>query len=124
MSALRVAADVLSAIFLLTGALLCVAAGIGLLRFPDLFSRVHAATKPQVLGLLLILAAVALELAVPADLPTLALVLIFQMSTVPISAHMISRTAYRAGGLRHDTLLVDEPIPDLPGDPPPPGSHQ
>ena len=38
---------------LLLGAALCLVAGIGLLRFPDLLTRMHAGTKPQVLGVLL-----------------------------------------------------------------------
>lgn len=113
MSAWSVAADVLSAMCLLAGALLCVFAGLGLLRFPDLLSRVHAATKPQVLGLLLVLVAVGLELDRPTDLPTLGLVAIFQMATTPVAGHMISRTGYRTGGLRRDTLLVNESIPPV-----------
>ena len=39
----------------MAGALLGLAAGIGVLRFPDALSRMHAATKPQVLGVLLLL---------------------------------------------------------------------
>ena len=52
--------DGLTAAFLIGGAAMSVAAAIGLLRFPDLMSRMHAATKPQVLGLLLMLAALGL----------------------------------------------------------------
>jgi multicomponent Na+:H+ antiporter subunit G len=44
--------DVLSAALLLTGTALAVLAGLGLVRFPDVFSRMHAATKPATLGLL------------------------------------------------------------------------
>lgn len=40
-------------VLILVGALLCLFAAIGLLRFRDVPSRLHAATKPQVLGLLL-----------------------------------------------------------------------
>ena len=39
--------DAVSAVFMVTGALMSLAAAIGLLRFPDLMSRMHAATKPQ-----------------------------------------------------------------------------
>ena len=46
--------DIASACCLVAGALLGLAAAIGLVRFPDLLSRMHAATKPQVLGLLLV----------------------------------------------------------------------
>ena len=54
--------DVLAAICLLAGSFLAFAAGLGLLRFPDLLARSHAATKPQVLGLLLMLLGLGLSL--------------------------------------------------------------
>ena len=46
--------DVLSAALLLAGVALSVVAGVGLVRFPDVFSRMHAATKPATLGILLV----------------------------------------------------------------------
>ena len=44
--------DTVAGVCLIAGALLCLAAGIALVRFPDVLSRMHAAAKPQVLGLL------------------------------------------------------------------------
>lgn len=102
------AADVLSAICLLLGAALSLAAGIGLLRFPDLLSRMHAASKPQVLGLLLILTGVGLRLRTGIDVTTLVLVAIFQLMTAPVAAHMVARAAYRTRRVRRDLLIVDE----------------
>ena len=104
----RTVADVLAGACLLSGALLCLAAGVGLLRLPDLLSRMHAATKPQVLGLLLILVGTALRLANVIDITTLVLVGIFQLATAPVAAHMVGRAVYRAGQVRHDLLVVDE----------------
>jgi multicomponent Na+:H+ antiporter subunit G len=101
-------ADVLAGTCLVSGALLSLAAGVGLLRFPDLLSRMHAATKPQVLGLLLILAGAALRLQNTIDITTLVLVGIFQLVTAPVAAHMIGRAVYRAGQVRADLLVVDE----------------
>ncbi|WP_199850716.1 cation:proton antiporter, partial [Thermobifida fusca] len=43
--------DWISVILLLLGAALSFAAGVGLVRFPDLLSRMHTAAKPQVMGL-------------------------------------------------------------------------
>src|SRR5690606_21341881 len=54
--------DVLAGVLLIGGALLAFIAGLGILRFPDLLSRMHAATKPQVLGLMLLMAGLAIEL--------------------------------------------------------------
>jgi multicomponent Na+:H+ antiporter subunit G len=104
----RTVADVLAGACLISGALLSVAAGVGLLRFPDLLSRMHAATKPQVLGLLLILVGTALRLANVVDITTLVLVGIFQLATAPVAAHMVGRAVYRAGQVRRDLLVVDE----------------
>lgn len=102
------ALDVLAGVSLLLGALLSVAAGIGLLRFGDALSRLHAATKPQVLGLIFILAAIALEARSWGTLLTLLPVLVLQMLTAPISAHMVSRAAYRTGNFDREGLIADE----------------
>ena len=53
--------DLAAVICVFLAAVLSVAAGIGLLRFPDALSRLHAATKPQIFGLLLVIAAIALS---------------------------------------------------------------
>jgi multicomponent Na+:H+ antiporter subunit G len=101
-------ADVLAGACLICGALLSLAAGVGLLRFPDLLSRMHSATKPQVLGLLLILVGTALRLPNIIDITTLVLVGIFQLATAPVAAHMIGRAVYRAHQVRGDLLVIDE----------------
>lgn len=100
--------DVVSAALLIGGALMSLAAAVGLLRFPDLMSRMHAATKPQVLGLLLFLAAIAVQLRSWILLPLLAICWIFQLLTVPVSAHMVGRAGYRTKHLRRDLLSLDE----------------
>jgi multicomponent Na+:H+ antiporter subunit G len=110
-------ADILAGTCLISGALLSLAAGVGLLRFPDLLSRMHAATKPQVLGLLLILAGTALRLPNVVDITTLVLVGVFQLVTAPVAAHMIGRAVYRAGQVRRDLLVVDELADDRAGGP-------
>jgi multicomponent Na+:H+ antiporter subunit G len=98
----------LAGICLLLGAFLCFAAGVGLLRFPDVPTRLHAATKPQILGLLFVLTAIALEAHSWSTLLAVAPVLVFQMLTAPISAHMVGRAGYRTGNLRRDALMTDE----------------
>ncbi|GAA3614165.1 monovalent cation/H(+) antiporter subunit G [Microlunatus ginsengisoli] len=106
-------ADILGALFLLLGALLCFAAAVGLLRFPDVLSRMHAATKPQTLGLLLLVAGVALEVRQPKVLGLLFLVAVLQLLTAPVSAHMVGRTAYRTHQVDDDSLIADELADDL-----------
>lgn len=105
------AADVVAQALLLVGAVLALAAGIGLVRFRDALARLHAGTKPQVLGLLCVLAAIAIGNGrwdlVPALLP----VLVLQLVTIPVSGHMIARAAYRTGNYRADLLTSDELAP-------------
>lgn len=105
--------DLLAAVFLLLGGFLSLAAGLGLVRFPDALSRMHAATKPQILGLIFVLAAIALESRSWSTLLVLAPILVFQMLTAPISAHMVGRAAYRTGNFRKDLMHVDELEPDV-----------
>lgn len=100
--------DLLAAVSLLLGAFLSLAAGVGLVRFPDPLSRLHAATKPQILGLIFIVAAIALMSRSWSTLLALAPILVFQMLTAPISAHMVGRAGYRTGNFNAEILHVDE----------------
>lgn len=102
------AGDVVAVVLLLAGCFLCLTAGIGLVRFPDVLSRMHAGTKPQVLGVLLIMIGGAIRLQGWSATWMLLLVAAFQLLTAPLSAHMISRVAYRRRHVRRDLLLVDE----------------
>ncbi|GAA4562183.1 monovalent cation/H(+) antiporter subunit G [Micromonospora coerulea] len=101
-------ADWLGAACLTAGALLSLAAGIGVLRFPDVLDRMHAATKPQVLGVLLLLAGVALRLRTASDVGMLVLVAVFQLATAPVAAQMVGRAAYRSGRVDRALLDTDE----------------
>ncbi len=105
--------DTIGAVFLLLGAMLCFAASVGLVRFPDVLTRMHAATKPQTLGLLFVVAGVAFSLQNFQALGMLLLVAILQLLTAPVAAHMVSRTAYRTGQVREDLLTEDDLADDL-----------
>jgi multicomponent Na+:H+ antiporter subunit G len=101
-------ADVAAAVCMLTGAFLAFAAGVGILRFPDLLSRMHAATKPQVLGLVLMLIGVALRVHVWSVVGMLVLVVVFQLLTAPVAAHMVGRAGFRTGKVPTGSLVVDD----------------
>jgi multicomponent Na+:H+ antiporter subunit G len=113
----EVVADVLAAVCLSLGALLALIAAIGLVRFPDVLTRMHSATKPQVLGLLLILLGLALRLRDPGALGVLVLIGVFQLVTTPVASHMVGRASFRAGQVRRDLLVVDDLSPTLPAPP-------
>ncbi|KAA0961954.1 MULTISPECIES: monovalent cation/H(+) antiporter subunit G [unclassified Microbacterium] len=104
--------DVAVLVLILLGAVLCLSAAVGLLRFRDVPSRLHAATKPQVLGLVLICLAIALsQRTLGSILVGLALVtpiVLMQFATAPLSAHIVGRQAYRNGTTDERNLVVDE----------------
>lgn len=101
-------ADVVAAILLLLGSFLTLAAGIGILRFPDLLARMHSATKPQALGLILMITAEALRVRSWGVVGLLFLVIVFQLFTAPVGAHMLGRAGVRTDQFRKDLLVVDQ----------------
>lgn len=105
--------DVAAALCLVGAGLLSLSAGVGLLRFRDPLSRLHAATKPQIFGLLLMLLAVAMQQRSLMTLFALAPVFILQSLTAPVSAHMAARAAYRADHIDRESLVLDELEPVL-----------
>ncbi|MET0467217.1 MAG: monovalent cation/H(+) antiporter subunit G [Aeromicrobium sp.] len=101
-------ADITSGTLLILGASFAFVAAVGVVRFPDVLTRMHAATKPQTFGLLLILAGLALRIESLGDLTLVAVVALFQLLTAPVSAHMVGRAAFRADQVDRDALVVDE----------------
>lgn len=105
-------AETTALVLVLIGAILCLSAAVGLLHFRDVPSRLHAATKPQVLGLVLICLAIAVaQRTVGGMLLGLLIVIpviLLQFATAPLSAHMVGRQAYRNGTINQHGLVVDE----------------
>lgn len=97
-----------SGALLILGALFAFVAAVGIVRFPDVLTRMHAATKPQTFGLLLILAGLSLRVESLSDLTLVLVVALFQLLTAPVSAHMVGRAAFRTGQVDRDALVVDE----------------
>lgn len=106
------AIDVGILVLILLGAVLCLSAAVGLLRFRDVPSRLHAATKPQVLGLILICLAIALSQrtvgGILVGVLLVAPIVLMQFATAPLSAHIVGRQAYRNGTTDERSLVVDE----------------
>lgn len=90
------------------GALLALIAGIGLQRFPDVFARMHAATKPATLGLALVLSGAALLMPDAGAVAKLLLVVVLQFITAPVGGHLVGRAAYRAGTELSEETQIDE----------------
>ncbi len=99
----------LASILIVAGAVLALLAAFGLQRFDDVFARMHSATKPATLGLILILSGAAFILPVPGAVAKLLLVVMLQFITAPIAAHLVGRAAFRTGQeLSRDTMVVEE----------------
>ncbi len=105
--------DLVGALFLLLGTLFCLAAAVGVVRFPDVLTRLHAATKPQVFGLVLILTGVALTLRTWHVGVLAAFTIGLQILTAPVSGHMLARTAYRTDQWDDQHAVMDELGEDL-----------
>ena len=99
--------DLLAAILVLAGSALALTAAIGVLRFPDTLTRMHAATKPQVLGLVLVLGGATIRLSGNVDVGMLVLTAMFTLITAPVIAHRVGQLAYREQKVS-DELTVDE----------------
>lgn len=102
------ALDVVVAALLLGGVSLALLAAVGLQQFDDVFARMHAATKPATLGLVMILAATALRLSDRGGVTKLLLVMVLQFITAPVGAHMVGRAAYRSGTELSERTQIDE----------------
>ena len=102
------ALDVVAGVLVLAGSFLALTAAIGVVRFPDTLSRMHAATKPQVLGLLLVLGGAAIRLRGHPDVGMLILAGLFAVITAPVIANRVGQLAYREQSFRDDLLTRDE----------------
>ena len=83
-------------------------AGIGLLRMPDLPTRMHASSKAGTLGAALVLAAVAWHFGDAAIAVRVAVVCVFLLLTAPVASHVIARAAYRTGVPLSPETVIDE----------------
>lgn len=81
----------------LVGALFAFVAGLGVLRLPDVFTRMHASTKAGTLGSSIILAGAAVHFNDLAVTAKVALAILFILLTAPIAGHMVGRAAQRTG---------------------------
>ncbi|WP_217991210.1 monovalent cation/H(+) antiporter subunit G [Mobilicoccus massiliensis] len=80
---------------LFLGACLCLASGIGINRLDELYARMHAATKPQVLGTFLVLLGIGLRLRDPSVVGLLVLIGCCQLVTIPAAAQLLARAHLR-----------------------------
>jgi multicomponent Na+:H+ antiporter subunit G len=100
--------DIIISFLLIIGALLMLIAAIGIVRMPDLYSRMHAATKSSTMGAGSMYLAVAIFYGELAIITRAILVMSFLFLTIPVSAHMIARAAYFIGEPLWKGTVIDE----------------
>ena len=99
--------DLLSWGCFLLGGFLCLTGGVGLLRFPDFFSRVHAVGVTETLATPLLLIGVMLQLGPTLDSGKLLLVMAFVLATNPTASNAMAKAALRGG---QKPLVVDDDV--------------
>lgn len=102
------ASEIIIAVPLLVGAAFVFIAGLGAVRFPDAYTRIHAVSKATTLGLGCMLLGVAFSFPELAVIAKIVAVILFIFLTTPIASHMIIRAAYMTGVPQWKRTVVDE----------------
>ena len=114
--------DILTVIMWVAGSAFALLAALGVLRMPDVFTRMQASTKASTLGLGCLLIGAALQLGDFASLIRVVSIGAFILLTTPVAAHVIARASYLADVPLWDGTVLDERRPGsetaAPEDPP------
>lgn len=95
-------------LLLLFGAFLMLLTGLGLVRMPDVFTRMHAATKSASLGVALLLLAAAIVFGEVAVVTKALVTIAFIFLTAPVAAHLLGRAAYARRTPLWEHSVMDE----------------
>jgi multicomponent Na+:H+ antiporter subunit G len=93
---------------LLLGSLFSLVAAIGVVRLPDLFTRMHAASKAGAVGSGLVLLAVAVVSADVGVALRAVVGFVFLLLTTPVAAHLLARASYRTSDQSRVIMVTDE----------------
>ena len=89
--------DWISGFFFLTGGLLCITGGLGLLRLPDFFSRVHAAGVTETLATPLLLTGLILQMGLSLETFKVFMIMVLVLATNPTATHAMAKAALIGG---------------------------
>ena len=106
--------ETLAGIALVTGLFFMLLGAIGIVRMPDVYLRLHAATKCSTLGLGLLLAGAVLHLRGAAVIDKSVMVLVFAFVAAPVGSHMLAKAAMRTRARQWRYTLDDEHAEDHP----------
>lgn len=82
---------------LLTGSFFCLTGAVGLLRFPDFFTRIHAASLTDTLGASLILIGLMFQAGLGLTLSKLIIILLFSLLAGTTASHAMAKAALKSG---------------------------
>ncbi len=105
---LQILLALLVAALMVAGALFSLVAAIGLVRFPDLYTRMHAASKAGTVGSGLLLLAVGVHSGDLATFGRACAGIVFFILTAPVAAHLLARAAHKAGYRLSDVSVRDD----------------
>ena len=105
---LDMAVTLLVAVLLVGGAIFSLLAAMGIVRFPDLYTRMHAASKAGTIGSGLLLLAAGVHSLDPAILIRALAGFFFFVLTAPISAHLLAKAAHQAGYRLTKLSVIDQ----------------
>jgi multicomponent Na+:H+ antiporter subunit G len=100
--------EIIIIVLMALGGALMLLAGVGIVRMPDLFTRMHVATKSATLGVGCVLSAVAVYFGDVGVFTRALLVILFFFLTAPVGAHLIGRAGYIVGTPLWDGTKWDE----------------
>jgi len=92
-----IVADWLSWFFIVSGSFFALVGALGLVRLPDVFSRMHGAGMVDTLGIMMILVGLMFQTSEPIQVLKLVLILVFVIFTSPTSTFALARAAIHGG---------------------------
>jgi len=104
--------DFIKGTLIIAGSLFMLLAAIGILRLPDLLTRMHATTKAAALGVMLIMVAAAMHFAETSIVARALAIVVFILMTAPVAAHVIGRAGYFVGSKLWSGTVKDELRPN------------
>jgi len=109
---MTMATDIIAGVFVLAGLFFFVVGAVGIVRMPDTYHRLHAATKSSTLGLMGLLIGVMFHIGTGAVDAKAVTVLIFAFVAAPIGSYMLAKAALRVGDQQWKGTLSDEHAED------------
>lgn len=100
--------EILAGILIVVGVAFSFLAGLGILRMPEFYMRVHASAKSATLGVSCLVLAAASQFDAAGATTRALLVVVFLFLTAPVAAHMLGRAAHWAGVPQWEHSVVDE----------------